>query len=193
MYHAGHLSVGFTIRDRLLGHLYRIQNHLLYTFPFIRYLYTPILETTPPRTHYCRLCEKCERITGFSRLLAGSPWIFTGSSETHTFHTMSELRASSKRCHLCQILLESIQSFKGDDTEYPESDLSQRECQNSIGHGQATQESDAFARPACITLKIWVSRYIFKSPALKMQLLGPSIVKSLFVDIVSGKKHSIPS
>lgn len=168
------------------------------TFRIISFVLSPLCVVSirpfwrpAPRTCYCRLCEKCERITGSSPLLVGSPWIFTKPSERYAFHSTSELIASSKECHLCQILLESIQSFKDDVIEYHDTNRSQRRCQKSNPYEIATQKSDAFARPASITLKIWASLYILKSPVMKMQLLGQSITESRYVDIVLGKSQSI--
>ena len=60
----------------------------------------------------CRLCERCQSIIKRSPLLIGARWLFTRSDERHAFYTKEELEKSAKDCHLCILLLKSVEEFR---------------------------------------------------------------------------------
>jgi hypothetical protein len=60
----------------------------------------------------CRLCERCQSIIKRSPLLIGARWLFTRSNERHAFYTKEELEKSAKDCHLCILLLKSVEEFR---------------------------------------------------------------------------------
>lgn len=60
----------------------------------------------------CRLCERCQSIIKRSPLLSGARWLFTRSNERHAFYMKGELEKSAKDCHLCILLLKSVEEFR---------------------------------------------------------------------------------
>ena len=59
----------------------------------------------------CRLCERCQSIIDRSPLLVGSLWLLSRSTERHSFYTEVELKESAKHCHMCVLVLKSVEDF----------------------------------------------------------------------------------
>lgn len=64
------------------------------------------------------ICTGCDDALRRSRLLTGTRWIFTASTEWHDFRHLMATRAEgvNSRCHLCTLLLDSVQSLHTDLT-----------------------------------------------------------------------------
>jgi hypothetical protein len=142
---------------------------------------------------YCRLCYKCEVIVKNSRLLRGSPWIPTLSSEKHDFYNRLELCESKSGCHMCRLLFYSVDSFKepNDGSDSGINQPTQDRDTKSSNHAVTPNKSSAVHTDK-VTLRIWMRRSLFEQPVLRIQLHGPSIVKSNPLEVkwqTKGESH----
>ncbi|KAF2663339.1 HET-domain-containing protein [Microthyrium microscopicum] len=105
---------------------------------------------------WCRLCQRCQGLVDQSPLLGGTSLGITKSNERHSFHTKKELERSATDCHMCILLLKSVEEFN----ESPEKETTSTETE--------------------LTLLIQDRRPIGAYPAskLELELLGAPIKKS---------------
>ena len=81
--------------------------YLSFLFVFNAWLY----RTSNVSKECCRLCQRCQSIVDRSPLLVGSLWLFSRSTERHSFYTKEELEKSAKNCHMCVLVLKSVEEF----------------------------------------------------------------------------------
>jgi hypothetical protein len=138
------------------------------------------------RGNYCRLCEKCDSIIDRSNLLLGSPWILVQPVEMHTFYNQPELETSAKGCHLCRLLLNSVEVFNSQgssSTQEPPKETIEETKSNPTGEEVVSQANDCVFKQDTITLKIWRRLYLLKSPVLRIQLLGAAVAQSKSLEV----------
>lgn len=80
-------------------------------FSFLFVLNAWLYRTSNVSKECCRLCGKCQSIVDRSPLLVGSRWLFCRSTERHSFYTEEELKESAKHCHMCVLILKSVEEF----------------------------------------------------------------------------------
>lgn len=103
------------------------------------------------------LCETCKRVIDSSPLLIGTAWGFTLPVERHPHHTAKGIKESAEKCHLCNLLLRSVES-SGDSVD------SERPSQ----YGSILLSDSNIS----LTMKVWETRYVFERPLLRIQLIG---------------------
>jgi hypothetical protein len=117
--------------------------------------------------HRDELCSVCERLVDRSALITGTKWIFMRPVEKHHHHTAIDLLISAKSCHLCHLLLNSM-----DPTGHrlsPEPILQY----GSIPVSTSTSTRDK------ITVKVWEERVLQGKSSLCIQLSGTGIPDAL--------------
>lgn len=109
----------------------------------------------------CRLCAKCQSIIERSPLLIGSKWLFSRSTERHAFYTKEELEESARNCHMCVLVLKSVEEF----SKSAEKTMTKSNCGLTL-----------------------IIRY--RWPKLELELSGPSISKARRVPVKRNKNWS---
>lgn len=83
-----------------------------WSFSFLFVFNTWSYRTSNVSKECCRLCETCQSIVNRSPLLIGSLWLLCRSTERHSFYTKEELERSAKDCHMCVLVLKSVEEFR---------------------------------------------------------------------------------
>jgi hypothetical protein len=174
-------------------------------------------ESTFPQ---CRLCSTCQTLVA-SPLLAGSPWLLVRSLQRYPFHDTDNLRRSAEDCHLCNILLHSIEP----DTRPkplqapPAAQLKppkvETESFTSLLHkeGRAAILTE-IASPVEVrfgpinsrkpletrepiseqlSVKIWMESFCLRRPILRMQICGSSSSSSTILKVERSAASDDPS
>jgi hypothetical protein len=105
----GFIALAIVLCPFLLAHLLflYVRWYLSFLFVFNAWLY----RTSNLSKECCRLCQRCQSIVDRSPLLVGSLWLFSRSTERHSFYTKEELEKSAKNCHMCVLVLKSVEEF----------------------------------------------------------------------------------
>lgn len=172
----------------------------------IQLLLSPICIVRPrfswkPATgvNYCRLCEKCQAMVGRSSILTGTPWMLTWSAEYHDFYSWSEFVKSAQGCHLCTLLLDSIDAsnrnelskqsnLETNDEPIDEhvallwSEVASEQNQNSSSYGAILRSK--INRSKGMKVKIWVDRHLLADPEMRMKIHHQNVnnLKSLIIN-----------
>jgi hypothetical protein len=109
------------------------------------------------------LCSICNRTVNAARLLCGTRWFVTRPKEYFAHHTFPGLRESAQSCHLCNLLLQSLQRIPSDPP------AARRD------YGTITIPWRSSAEP---TLKFSEHRPISSKSILRLQLVGKRVVST---------------
>jgi hypothetical protein len=105
----GVIAFAIVLSPFLLAYLLFL--HVRWYFSFLFVFNAWLYRASNVSKECCRLCERCQSIVDRSPLLVGSLWLFSRSTERHSFYTKEELEESAKNCHMCVLVLKSVEEF----------------------------------------------------------------------------------